>query len=93
MATTRARREIERWLGIHELRPHLASEIEDSGLIKAFGQEGFGVFAMTEAVAEEVCAQYGVVVLGVTSEVRARTFGLMHAEPTREVRTLIEAWT
>lgn len=92
MPTTRARREIERWLGMHELRPRVAAEMEDSGLIKAFGQQGVGVFAMTNAVADEVCAQYSVAVLGVTEEVRARTFMLTHAEPTKPARALLDAW-
>ena len=33
-------------------------------MIKAFGADGFGVFAAPDVVQDQVCAQYGVVSLG-----------------------------
>lgn len=77
MPTTRLRRELERWLGERRLRPRVVAEIDDSGLLKALGQEGRGVFAMPEAVLDDVTRQYGVVPLGVADGLEARLFALV----------------
>lgn len=68
--TAMMRRQIDQWCARHEITPWIVAEIEDSALIKVFGQTGAGVFAIAEVVAEEVVAQYGVEVIGVIDGVR-----------------------
>ena len=90
MPATRLRRELESWLGEHRIRPHVAAEMEDSGLLKAFGEEGHGVFAMPENVASEVCRQYGVTVLGLAS-VEAPIFAVTRTDENAAVSALLAA--
>lgn len=92
-AMTRQRRELERWLGEHRVRPRIVAEIEDSGLLKAFGQDGRGVFAMPEAVRTEIERQYEVVCIGSAASVEARVFALTTeaSETNPAVRALLDA--
>ena len=77
MPTTRLRRELERWLGQQGIVPRVVAEIEDSGLIKAFGQEGRGVFVMPDALRDDVAKQYGVTVIGRVGEIETRVFAIV----------------
>jgi LysR family transcriptional activator of nhaA len=92
-AMTRQRRELERWLGEQRVQPRIVAEIADSGLLKAFGQDGRGVFAMPTAVRAEVERQYGVVCIGTAPTVEARVFALTTAasEANPAVRALLDA--
>jgi len=65
-----------RWLERRGLRPRVAAEFDDSALMKAFGQSGAGVFPAPAAMAPEIEAHYGVVLLGQTQEMRERYFAI-----------------
>jgi LysR family transcriptional activator of nhaA len=52
------------WLESEQLRPRVVGEFDDSGLMKAFGQGGAGLFVAPTAIADYVCRQYGVRPLG-----------------------------
>lgn len=93
LALTRLRREVERWLGERRIRPRVVAEVADSGLLKAFGQEGRGVFAMPEVVRDEVERQYEVRMLGLADDVEARVFALTTGagEGNAAVRALLSA--
>ena len=52
------------WLEAQDLRPRIVGEFDDSGLMKAFGQGGAGLFVAPTAIAGDVCRQYGVRALG-----------------------------
>jgi len=52
------------WFEANDLRPHIVGEFDDSALIKAFGQAGAGLFIAPTAIADHVCEQYKVVVVG-----------------------------
>jgi LysR family transcriptional regulator, transcriptional activator of nhaA len=52
------------WFDANNLRPRIVGEFDDSALIKAFGQTGAGLFLAPTAIAEHVCRQYDVVVIG-----------------------------
>jgi LysR family transcriptional activator of nhaA len=54
------RRTLEQWLQERDLRPRVVAEIEDSALLKVFGQHGVGVFVAPTIVAAAVKQQYGV---------------------------------
>jgi LysR family transcriptional activator of nhaA len=66
------RRSLDRWFVDHEIRPNIVAEIEDSALLKSFGQAGAGVFAIATAVEPEIRRKYGVEVIGRTTEIRER---------------------
>ena len=52
------------WLEANNLHPRIVGEFDDSALIKAFGQAGAGLFVAPTAIADHVCEQYKVVVVG-----------------------------
>lgn len=61
---TAVRAASERWLRERELEPHVIAEFDDTALMKAFGQAGAGLFPAPAVVADEVCSQYRVEVVG-----------------------------
>lgn len=67
-ASSAMRQRLELWLARHGLRPRTIGEFDDAALMKAFGGEGRGVFMTPTVLEDETCAQYGVRVLGRTSE-------------------------
>ncbi|MFA7892090.1 transcriptional activator NhaR [Pseudomonas putida] len=58
-----------RWLGDQHLQPRIVGEFDDSALMQAFGQSGSGIFVAPSVIAEEVCRQYGVQLIGQTEAV------------------------
>jgi LysR family transcriptional activator of nhaA len=54
------RRRLDDWFERHGLRPRIVAEVDDSALLKAFGQGGAGLFPAPSAIAEEVERMYGV---------------------------------
>jgi LysR family transcriptional activator of nhaA len=50
------------------------AEIEDSALLKVFGQRGAGIFPAPTIVSDDVMKQYRVVRLGVASRVLERFY-------------------
>ena len=75
-AATALRRGLDAWLEKHRLRPHVVAEVEDSALLKAFGEEGDGVFPAPTAIEEHVARAHRVQVVGRASEVRARFYAV-----------------
>lgn len=70
------RRALDEWFDRLNLAPQIVAEIGDSGLIKAFGQAGVGVFAAPTAVAGDVARQYEVAPFGATEDVRERFWAI-----------------
>ena len=64
------------WFERMRLRPAIVAEFDDSALMKAFGQAGDGVFAAPTTIADYVCVQYGVRMLGEVPEARARVYAI-----------------
>ena len=58
----------------------VVGECEDSALLKAFGEQGLGLFAMPSLIAPEVQQKYGVAVLGRIESIRKRFYAL-HSAP------------
>jgi LysR family transcriptional activator of nhaA len=61
---TELRRGLEQWFDRHDLRPEIVAEFEDTALLKVFGQDGFGVFAIPAVVEQAVKAQHRAAVIG-----------------------------
>jgi len=64
---TLLRRDLEKWFADFEITPVVVGEFDDSALLKVFGQDGSGFFAVPTVIEEEVCQQYGVVRVGETN--------------------------
>lgn len=63
-----------RWLRGQDIHPRIVGEFDDGALMKSFGQAGAGVFPAPTAIAAEVAAEYGLVLLGSTEVVKDRFF-------------------
>ncbi len=70
------RQRLELWLAEQGLHPRLIGEFDDAALMLAFGREGQGVFMSPTVLEAETCAQYGVKVLGRTSELVEEFFAI-----------------
>lgn len=70
------RRGLESWFETAGLVPRVIAEMEDSALIKAFGQSGAGLFAAPTEAETEIRQQYNVERVGRTESVRARYYAI-----------------
>jgi len=70
------RRELDQWFEDIGAKPSVVAEFADSALLKVFGGDGFGVFAVPTAIEKRVCEQFGVSVVGHTEAVRARFYAI-----------------
>ena len=73
---TMLRRAMDQWLAARGVRPRVVAEIEDSALLKTFGQSGVGAFPAPSVVEDVVRAQYGVSVVGRAEDLRERFFAI-----------------
>lgn len=64
------------WLESQHIHPRIVGEFEDSALMKAFGQNGAGVFISPTPIASEVEKQYGVASIGSTDRVLAKFYAI-----------------
>jgi LysR family transcriptional regulator, transcriptional activator of nhaA len=55
---------LDAWLSDNGVTPRIVAEFDDGALTKAFGRQGFGVFAGPVILAREIESQYEVVQLG-----------------------------
>jgi len=63
------RGQFERWARSQHIRPQIAAEFDDTGLMKAFGRAGWGIFMAPAVLNDEICRNYGVEQIGSTSEI------------------------
>jgi LysR family transcriptional activator of nhaA len=73
---TMLRRSLDAWFEVQGLRPAIVGEIEDSAVLKVFGQAGAGLFMAPSAVEREVQRQYGVRVVGRIDGIRERFYAI-----------------
>lgn len=74
--TTVLRRSIDYWMETQQLAVEVRGEFDDYSLLKTFGQDGDGLFAVPTAVEKEIAAQYAVQCVGRIPEIRARFFAI-----------------
>jgi LysR family transcriptional activator of nhaA len=67
---------IDQWLDKHRLHPRMVAEFDDSALMKAFGQEGAGIFIAPAAIEAEVEWQYQVAAIGRLDEVKEHFYAI-----------------
>lgn len=70
------RRSLEQWFDAEGIRPRLIGEIADPGLLKEFGRNGKGVFAVRTAVERETQRQFQVRRLGSVESIRERFYAI-----------------
>lgn len=73
---TTLRRSLEQWFDDRGIRPRIRGEFADSGLLKAFGGFGDGIFAAPTAVEADVKRMYGVAVVGREPSLRERFYAI-----------------
>ena len=73
---TALRRSLDAWFQALDVRPRIVAEIEDSALLKVFGQHGAGIFAAPTIVAAEVKRQHRVHALGIAEGVHERFYAI-----------------
>jgi LysR family transcriptional activator of nhaA len=73
---TSLRRSLDQWFDENRIRPRIVHELEDSALVKAFGQAGLGLFCIPSSIEAEVCRQYHVRVAGRLENVRERFYAI-----------------
>jgi LysR family transcriptional regulator, transcriptional activator of nhaA len=70
------RRSLEQWFDAEGIRPLVRGEFVDPGLLKVFGQNGIGIFAVRSAVERETRRQYGVQLIGRVESIRERFYAI-----------------
>jgi LysR family transcriptional activator of nhaA len=75
-ANTVMRHSLDRWFEETDVRPNVVAEIEDSALMKVFGQYGNGIFVAPIIVADEVCRAHRVRLVGETDEIRETLYAI-----------------
>lgn len=70
------RQQLDHWFNKYQLQPRLVGEFDDSALMNAFGREGRGVFTSPTVLDEETTAQFGVEVIGRTTELVEEFFAI-----------------
>ncbi len=67
---------VDQWFDNLGIRPLVRGEFSDSGLLKAFGAEGEGVFLAPSVVEESVRQMYRVSVIGRDERLRERVYAI-----------------
>ena len=70
------RRRLLHWYRDHGLEPRIVAEIDDSAVLKVFGQRGLGMFAVPTAVEADVARQYEVERITVLRGVREEYYAI-----------------
>jgi LysR family transcriptional activator of nhaA len=73
---TPMRGSLESWFESVGIRPRILAEFEDSALLKVFGADAQGFFAMPSVAVESLARRYGVRVIGATEDCRERFFAI-----------------
>jgi LysR family transcriptional activator of nhaA len=78
LPTTNAmlRRLLDDWFDRKDIHPNIVGEFEDSATLKAFGQEGHGLFPGSSVMEKEICRQYQVQVVSRVNSVKQRFFAI-----------------
>jgi LysR family transcriptional regulator, transcriptional activator of nhaA len=75
-ASASIRQQLEGWLTRHQIHPRVIGEFDDGALMTAFGREGRGVFMSPTVLEAETIAQFGVEVIGRSSELVEEFFAV-----------------
>jgi LysR family transcriptional activator of nhaA len=71
------------WFVKTKVAPTIVAEVDDSALLKFFGQKGRGIFCVSSAVEHDVLEQFDVAVIGRIDSVSDRYYGIL---PERKIK-------
>jgi LysR family transcriptional activator of nhaA len=74
--TLTVREELDLWFESLAIGPVIVGEFDDAALLKAFGQQGDGVFMAPTAIEDEVQRQYNVSIVGRTKKVTYQFYAI-----------------
>jgi LysR family transcriptional activator of nhaA len=75
-ASTELHRSMMSWFDSTGIKPLVVAEIEDSALLKMFGQGGVGLFPATTAIQDDIVGRYEVKPIGRIPEVTERFYAI-----------------
>lgn len=67
------------WFSEQQIQPCIVGEFDDSALLKAFGRAGAGFFTAPTVIADYVCKQFDVEVVGNIASIRQQFFAITTA--------------
>lgn len=67
---------LDRWFAQQRITPRIRGEFDDSALMKAFAQEGAGLFPAPLVIAHQARRQHGVDIVGTAPEVICRYYAI-----------------
>lgn len=70
------RGQFELWARSCRIRPQIAAEFDDTGMMKTFGRAGHGIFMAPLTLADEICRDFGVELIGSTGEVEQAYYAI-----------------
>lgn len=73
---TTMHRSLAAWFDSVGVRPNVVAEIDDSAVLKVFGQGGIGLFASPTAIEADVMQQYGVKPVGRIETMKERFYAI-----------------
>jgi LysR family transcriptional regulator, transcriptional activator of nhaA len=75
-ASASVRQQLEGWLTRYQIQPRIIGEFDDGALMTAFGREGRGVFMAPTVLEAETVMQFGVEVIGRSTELLEEFFAV-----------------
>lgn len=73
---TTLRRSLDHWFEAEDIRPRIVGEFEDTALLKVFGQQGTGIFAIPTTIEVQVQQRYSIEILGRVESIRERFYAI-----------------
>jgi LysR family transcriptional activator of nhaA len=73
---TALRRSLEQWFDTLQVKPKVCGEFADTALLKIFGQNGTGVFAVRSVLEHDSQRLYGVRLVGRVESIRERCYAI-----------------
>jgi len=73
---TGVRRDLDSWFEQQEIRPQIVGEFQDHALLRAFAQEGTGVFAIPSVFEKHLQQQDSLQSIGAAGEIRNRFYAI-----------------
>jgi LysR family transcriptional regulator, transcriptional activator of nhaA len=67
---------LDHWFEVHDVRPDIVGEFDDSALLNTFGRNGMGMFPGPSALAADVKEQFGAIPVGELTEVREQVYAI-----------------
>ncbi|MFZ6645482.1 transcriptional activator NhaR [Undibacterium sp. TJN25] len=67
---------IDQWFELHNVRPDVVGEFEDSALLSTFGRSGLGLFPAASILATDVQEQFGAELVGELTQVQEQFYAV-----------------